>query len=97
MPKRFINLIKVNFQNDFVTGLILLLPIFATVWVLNLFVKLLSVPVQVVLGQTIPSFFSFIISVLFITMIGFFGRNFIGKAVLSYFESLLASPVCDVR
>lgn len=90
MAKKIIDLVKLNFKNDFVTGLFLLLPIFATVWVLNLFVRLLSVPVQVVLGQTIPSLLSFLISVIFITVIGFFGRNIVGKAVLSYVESVLA-------
>lgn len=96
MARRFIESIKLNFKNDFVTGLILLIPIFATVWVLNLFVRIMSVPVQIVLGQTIPSLLSFLISVLFITVIGFFGRNFVGKAVLSYVENVLSKiPVVN--
>lgn len=81
--------INVNLKSDFITGTIVLLPIFATVWIVNLFIEILAEPVQLILGQAVSPILGFIISVFFITLIGVVARNFIGKAILSYVENLM--------
>ena len=79
-----------NFKSDFLTGLIVLLPIFATIWILNLVINILSGPVQVLFGEkSIHPIVAFIISAFFITLMGLLARNIIGRAVLNYVESVM--------
>lgn len=81
----------------FVTGLLILVPLSITLWVLNLIIgtldqSLLLLPLswrpEALLGMHLPGLGS-ILTLLIIFITGLAARNFIGKYVVNMWESLL--------
>lgn len=82
------------FKRYFVTGLLIWLPLVATVWVLAVLVRTLGslVPAflspEALFGVAIPGFeLALVLGIILLT--GLFCANFIGRAILSRWESLL--------
>ena len=71
-----------SFQNNFVYGLFVILPIAATIFIVFNLVKLISYPLKDVIGLAISPLLSFILSILIITLVGMIAGNFIGKIFL---------------
>ena len=74
---------------NFIYGLVVVLPIFATVWLVLFFIEWITGPATTLIGAGVPQLVSFIITLLFITIIGFFAKNYIGKIILDTVESLV--------
>ena len=81
----------------FITGLLILVPLAITLWVLNLILgtmdqSLLLLPVawrpETLIGFSIPGLGS-ILTLLIIFLTGVFTRNFIGRQVVSLWEGVL--------
>lgn len=81
----------------FITGLLILVPLAITLWVLNLIIgtmdqSLLLLPVawrpETLIGFSIPGLGS-ILTLLIIFLTGVFTRNFIGRQVVSLWEAVL--------
>jgi uncharacterized membrane protein len=81
----------------FVTGLLILVPIGITLWVLNLIIStmdqsLLLLPERwrpgALLGIHVPGVGA-ILTLLFVFLVGLLTRNFIGKQVVGWWEALL--------
>ena len=64
---------------NFIYGLVVVLPIFATVWLVLFFIEWITGPATTLIGAGVPQLVSFIITLLFITIIGFFAKN--GKLI----------------
>jgi len=77
-------------RRDFVYGLILVLPVVATVWLVIFMIEVISGPISTVFAQKIPTPISFVLTLFIITLIGLIGRNFLGKALFSYTEYLIS-------
>ncbi len=73
----------------FLYGLIVVLPIMATVWVLKVVVKLLSGPFYWLNAHNVPQMVQFLLSIVLITFVGFFARQFVGVHLLRFFEWLV--------
>jgi len=82
----------------FITGLLILVPLAITLWVLNLVIgvldqSLLLLPPQwrpeAVFGFHVPGLGA-ILTLLFIFLTGLATRNFIGKQIVQFWESMLA-------
>lgn len=91
---------KGSFKKDFFTGLILLLPIAISVWVLiQVFTwadSILGNALYEVLGMRIPGL-GIVITILLIYLIGVFSGRLIGKSIARKVESLLErTPVLKV-
>lgn len=82
------------FKRYFVTGLLIWIPLVITVWVLALLVNTLEsfVPVflspQSLFGVHIPGF-QLVLVLVVVLVTGLLGANFIGRALLSRWETLL--------
>ncbi|WP_298019249.1 DUF502 domain-containing protein [uncultured Castellaniella sp.] len=82
------------FKRYFVTGLLIWLPLVITVWVLVTLARTLGSLVpsflspEVLFGVAIPGF-ELVLVLLVILVTGLFCANFIGRAILSRWESLL--------
>ena len=81
----------------FITGLLILVPLAITLWVLNLIIgtmdqSLLLLPVawrpETLIGFSIPGLGS-ILTLLIIFLTGVFTRNFIGRQVVALWEAVL--------
>ncbi|WP_323017789.1 DUF502 domain-containing protein [Castellaniella sp.] len=82
------------FKRYFITGLLIWLPLVTTVWVLLVLARTLNSLVpsflspEVLFGVAIPGF-ELVLVLLIILLTGLFCANFIGRAILSRWESLL--------
>tara|TARA_A100001015_G_C14991544_1_gene714178 strand:- start:152 stop:760 length:609 start_codon:yes stop_codon:yes gene_type:complete len=76
-------------KTTFVYGLFVIIPIALTIWIVLSLIQLISGPVSSLFGQSISDMTSFILSILFITGIGFLARNFLGQTLISIFESII--------
>lgn len=82
------------FKRYFITGLLIWLPLIATIWVLVMLARTLNSLVPTFLspeslfGVEIPGF-ELILVIAVILLTGLFCANFIGKAILNRWESLL--------
>lgn len=84
-------------RNNFLYGLFVILPIFATFWFVSLVIEVVSGPLSSLLGQRIPTSISFLISVVLILIIGVTARNFFGKMVLTFFEAIFEkTPLVNI-
>ena len=81
----------------FVTGLLILVPLGITLWVLNLIISTLDQSVlllperwrpAVLIGLDIPGMGA-IVTVVFVFLVGLLTRNFIGKQIVNVWEKLL--------
>lgn len=78
-----------NLKKDFFYGLFVVLPLFATMWLVWMMINIISSPMNSILGQRIPAVIAFFFSVAIITAIGIAARNFLGSMVLHYVELLM--------
>jgi uncharacterized membrane protein len=73
-------------------GLVIIVPVVITIWVLNMFFSaidgIISPIFDQVLGRHIPGL-GFISMVVIIFIVGTISRNLIGRAVLKFFEQIL--------
>ena len=84
-------------QKDFLYGLIVVIPVVATIWLVIFVVNLFSGPIGALLPQKIPVTISFVLTLILITLIGIAARNIIGRAVLVFFEGLFARiPIINI-
>lgn len=81
------DLLRTTFQRDFLYGLILIIPLVVTIWILIFSISLFTGPVSRLFGQTIHPVIAFCLSIGFIFLVGFFARNLIGKAIITSLET----------
>jgi len=79
---------RVNIKRDFLYGLIVILPILATVWIVKVTINLISGPINSLFGQKAPLLVSFLLTIAIILLVGIAARNIIGKAILTFIEKL---------
>ncbi|RAP33580.1 DUF502 domain-containing protein [Candidatus Marinamargulisbacteria bacterium SCGC AG-439-L15] len=79
-----------SLKKDFFYGLLFILPIIATIWLVIFLIHLFSGPVSNLFGRSIPTSLSFVLTIVFITFIGLLARNIIGRAILKYFEAIIS-------
>ena len=83
-----------SFRLIFGRGLVIIVPLVATVWVLNILFTaidgIISPLFDHLLGQHIPGL-GFISMIILIIVIGVLSRNLIGRAVFKYFERFIFS------
>jgi len=87
--KRYLHHLKKNLQRDFLYGLFVILPLLATVAIVVFSINVISGPVSALFDQRIHPLFSFLLTVLLITLIGVTARNIIGKMILKFFDGLM--------
>ncbi len=79
--------------NSFLQGLLLLVPVTVTVWVIysifELIDNLLTGPIKQIIGINIPGL-GFIFLIIVISLVGLLGSTIVFKPVVSYFDELLA-------
>ena len=66
-----------------------MLPVFATVWLVLFFVEWITGPASTLIGPGVPQLLSFAVTIFFITVIGFFAKNYVGKVILDTVESII--------
>ena len=74
-------------RNAFITGLLALIPIYITFWIVRLVFNLFDNIVPFVSNKM--EGLGFLVSILFILVIGFSAKNIVAKKLLKYFEDLL--------
>jgi uncharacterized membrane protein len=77
------------FRNSFFYGLMILLPIVATIWLTEFTIKFVSEPLQSMSGDRLPLIASFLITLLAIAVLGMVARNVVGKHILQFCEDFL--------
>lgn len=86
-----------NLKRDFLYGMILILPVAGTIWLVTITIDLFSVPMSILFGRKIPGFASFLLTLVVITLVGILARNIIGKAVFTWFELLMSRiPIINI-
>lgn len=75
-------------RNTFITGLLLLIPIFITFWIVSVILKILNNAIPIIGGNS--KGYSLIITLVCIFLIGFSAKNLFTKRFLKYFEELVA-------
>ena len=76
-------------RNSFFYGLMIVLPVLATVWLTGFTVKFVSEPLQSVSGDRFPLIVSFLITLFLVMVVGVLARNVAGKHVLQFLEDFL--------
>ena len=86
-----------SFRLIFGRGLVVIVPLVITVWVLNMLFNaidgIISPIFDHVLGRHIPGL-GFVSMIILIVIIGALSRNLIGRAVFKYFERFIFSLPC---
>ncbi|MBT5856254.1 DUF502 domain-containing protein [bacterium] len=80
---------KPGIRTNFLYGLVVLLPIIATFWLVYFSIDLLSGPISAVFGKKIPLIFSFVLTMVSITFIGLLTRHLVGRTVIGYMEGII--------
>lgn len=84
-------------KTTFVYGLVVIVPVALTVWIVISLVQLISGPVSTLSGHKISPLSSFAFSILSITIVGFLAKNFLGKALIDYMDMILGKiPVVNM-
>jgi uncharacterized membrane protein len=84
-------------KKDFFYGMMVVLPLVATLWLVLFIIDLVSGPISVLFGPGVPTAINFVITIIVITFVGIAARNIIGKAVLTFFESLMIKiPIINI-
>ena len=78
-----------RFRNNFFYGLILILPVVATGWLVLFTIKIISGPVSALFQREISTGFSFFLTLVSITFLGFLAKNFIGKWLIRVVEAVI--------
>ena len=76
-------------QRYFFYGLLIILPVAATVFIVLTIIKFLAYPLNDLLGLNISPLLSFSLSLVMITMIGLLTSNFVGRFFVNFFESII--------
>ena len=88
---------KLNIKKDFMYGLVVILPVFSTIWLVMLSIEIFAGPVSSLFGQNIPHLASFILTLILITLIGIIARNVIGKIVLRTLDDVMHKiPIVNI-
>lgn len=74
-------------RNTFITGLILLIPLYITIWIISLVFHLFDNAVPII-GKRFEGL-GFATTIIFIFLLGFSAKNIIAKKFLKYVEDLL--------
>lgn len=85
-----------RWRNAFFTGLIVLFPLAATVWILSLLYNLISDPIaqplRVFFNDAAPAWLltmlGFVLALVLISMMGFLTQNFVGKRLIRFVERI---------
>ncbi len=77
-------------KTTFIYGLVVIVPIALTVWIVVSLVQLISGPVSTLYGHKISPVSSFLFSILSITIVGFLAKNFLGKALIEFLDVILS-------
>jgi len=84
-------------RRDFFYGLVVVLPIAITFWVVNSVIDVISGPILLVFGYKIHRIVSFFVSLSIIFLIGILARHFVGRSVLSQLEKVVSRiPVISI-
>ncbi len=77
------------FRNSFFYGMMIILPILATIWLTKFTIKFVSEPLQSMSGDRLPLVASFLITLLLVAILGMVARNVVGKHILQFLEDFL--------
>ncbi|RAP29010.1 hypothetical protein DID78_04195 [Candidatus Marinamargulisbacteria bacterium SCGC AG-343-D04] len=77
-------------RSYFIYGLLIILPITATLFILFVLLDFITAPIINVFGERFSSILALLISLFTITTIGFFSRHFIGEFLIDLFESFIS-------
>ncbi len=101
--KLFSSKILISLRNAFFSGLLLLVPVLVTIWVINFLVEKMGGPTSrlffffldpEMFDNTVVSnlldVFATVIVIIIITLLGWFSQLLVGKLVLQAFERLLS-------
>lgn len=79
----------IKIRTWFIYGIIVVLPVAVSVWVILTLINVVSIPLNLLSQEKFPTILSFFLSLFSITLIGLFGKNFIGKTLLKPIEILM--------
>ncbi|EFK95294.1 membrane protein containing DUF502 [sediment metagenome] len=74
-------------RNTFVTGLLLLIPLYITIWIVSVVFNIFDNAVPII-GRRFEGL-GFLVTIIFILLLGASARNIFAKRLLKYFEDLL--------
>lgn len=93
MKNNIFHRIAKKFANSFLQGLLFLVPVTVTIWVIysifKLIDSLLTTPIKEITGINIPGL-GFVILLVVISLVGLLGSTIIFRPVVNYFDELLA-------
>jgi len=85
--------IKVSFRNKFLAGILALIPIAVTVYIIKLFIgffdSMAAPAIEKALGYHFPGL-GFVVSILVILLLGILVTNILGKRLFHFFENWLS-------
>jgi uncharacterized membrane protein len=82
---------------NFFYGLMIILPVFATFWLVVFLIDLISGPLASLFGKHVPGYVSFWITVGFILILGVTTKHYVGEKIVSFLEGLLGKiPIVSV-
>eukprot|EP01047_Picozoa_sp_COSAG01_P060751 COSAG01_NODE_7491_length_3186_cov_3.612569_4_plen_209_part_00 len=92
-----IKIISSKLRVWFLYGLILVLPVAITIWLVITLINVFSMPFNLIFQEKLPNILGFLITISIITLLGLFGRNFIGKTLLKPIELLMnKTPLINI-
>lgn len=80
----FVEKVRLNFFY----GLVVVLPVFATVWLVLFIIEWITGPASTLIGPGMPQLFSFVVTIIFIILVGLIAKNYVGKIILNFVESV---------
>ena len=96
-PQKKTNIVWKSIRDTFIYGLIVIAPIFVSIRLVSFLISAISTPISLVIGEKIPMVIAFLITLAIIGIVGLLAKNFIGKAILAFFDQILARvPVVNV-
>lgn len=84
-------------RHSFIYGLVVLVPIIATLLFMKILVQVISVPNLLLFQRELNPFLGFFLTLLLIFVIGVVARHFVGKIILDFLESVIIKiPIVNV-
>ena len=77
-------------RSYFIYGLLVLLPIVATAFILTVIFNMITAPFEGIVGEQFSGLLLLVLSLGVITLVGFFSRNFIGQFLVDLVESFIS-------
>lgn len=77
------------FKEAFIYGLMILIPIVVTIWFVNFLINVISGPVSLFMGHSMPVFVNFLITLAIILFVGIFARNILGRMFMKFLDGLI--------